>query len=222
LRPKRIWDSWGASHHSDAAADDGVHRAWLRALIVAPFIHGLTLSALAATSCAEPDLDFLMALLAGSDFEGVREPFAPLTRHAKEVLAYFSFVNVIAAGAGRLLHKQVRTRRLDQKFELLRFPNDWHYTLSGDLLLNRPSAVLVDITIEFDSATYIYTGILTKWKINSSGKLERLHLKGAARRELDSANYEAFGGDEFIAWCDEIKTLNVRYIVVQQTSSQPA
>jgi hypothetical protein len=205
---------------ADAAATDGVPRAWLRALVVAPFVHAIALLTIHFLPTPQPDLDFVFALLAGTDFSEQPDPYLPFTNHPGSVLAYFTLLNILSAIGGQGLHRFVRKQKWDRKYEILRFPNDWHYLLTGELQPRVPSAVLVDVTLEFDEVTYIYTGALAKWRIGDGGKLERLHLRGVARRTIDSDEFEEIGGDDFIAWCDEIKTLNIHYIHIQTTPEQ--
>lgn len=208
----------GRTGTSDAAASDGIPVAWLKALIVAPLIHAFAVWTVSFLPVPQPDLNSALALLAGADFKANESLYLAVSQNGYWILLYFSMLNVASAIGGRLLHGFVRAKQLDVRYPLLRFPNDWHYTLSGELQVIPPSAVLVDVTIEFGDETYIYSGVLTKWTVGDNGKLDRLHLGAVVRRKLDETELREISAEDFVVWCEDIKTLNIHYVQISTVS----
>ncbi len=204
----------GRESTSDPAVEDGIPITWLRAFILAPFLHCVGIFVLWILDAPLPDFEFILQTLAGEPPADAKRGYASISNHPYAILAYFSLLNVSSTLLGQSLNRFVRSRKLDIKYLAFRFDNDWHYAFTGELLSTPPSLVIVDATIPFDGDAYIYTGALLNWKLGEAGKLERLHLGQVIRRKLDSNEIEEIPGDDFIVWCENINTLNLRYVTV--------
>lgn len=101
--------------------------------------------------------------------------------------------------------------------------------------------VVVTLTVEYPEATYIYGGILVKYRIHPDGKLYSITLQHAMRRRLKedrqkenvrdkkpiedpNADPTYFDGDRFYALtgeycvilCDKVQTVNIDYFYIEK------
>ncbi|TQV85426.1 hypothetical protein [Aliikangiella coralliicola] len=94
----------------------------------------------------------------------------------------------------------------------------------------------VAATIDLAGGTYIYTGFLKSFSLDKSGDLDRLELIIVSRRKLDNdllpenedpedpndpqdRFYEIIG-DRFVCKYQDIKTLNIEYLEIEESESQ--
>ncbi|MEM8485014.1 MAG: hypothetical protein AAF564_05670 [Bacteroidota bacterium] len=83
-----------------------------------------------------PDVDFraVVALLTGwhgqNDAEIARN-ISALSFNARLILYYVFVTCILSASAGYLTHAYIRYYRLDLRFDVLRFSNEWRYLFSG-------------------------------------------------------------------------------------------
>jgi hypothetical protein len=154
-------------------------------------------------------------------------------------LNYISISAVTAYVTGVALHWVVRSTGLDRRFTLLRFSNDWFYTLDQRVnsfvikrgLFRLPVYAEPDVWIativETKEATYLYRGIVTDYYLDDKGNLDRLEIRGAIRRKISDdrkpnqpavlngdgdKRYYSIEGDRLILRATEIRTLNVQYL----------
>lgn len=218
-----------------------VHAAWLNA-VWAALVRGLTHL---APQWTRP-VDFQAAVYwitnnFGNDQVEFPRAVRSLTASPLHVLAYFLGLFALAWVAGRAANGLVRGLRLDRRYQWLRFDNEWHYILRGEVLdfsdykrsagpsrmpfKDRQATIVVAI-VETKSASFLYAGTLIDYFFDSAGELDRLLLAGALRRPIsqddpssgDERTYEQAGrwypikGDYLILHARDIKTLNVDYV----------
>lgn len=104
---------------------------------------------------------------------------------------------------------------------------DWFYLFSGvDFKKeDKPDFISISAVVEVGKESYIYKGALDDYFTDSDGELTRIVLSGASRRKLDKdrtddqADEERFypiNGDYFVLKYEEISSLNVHYIKIQE------
>ncbi|WP_211455114.1 hypothetical protein [Collimonas antrihumi] len=90
--------------------------------------------------------------------------------------------------------------------------------------------------VPFKDASYIYTGILEDYELTDKGELDRLILSNTSRRRLaddrdpgDSSSpldsYRYFyqiEGDRFVLRASEYTTLNIKYLVLEDSTADVA
>ena len=115
---------------------------------------------------------------------------------------FFAGLYIYAIVCGWLIHLVVRSTRIDRKYQLLRFDNDWYYQFTGEVLdfpdyrSNRSSknsqpishsdvdGTLIAAVVELKERSYLYLGFYVDSFYDASGNLDRILLDGAKRREL--------------------------------------
>lgn len=123
------------------------------------------------------------------------------------ILIYFIVIDGFSAIAGYISHLIVRKLKVDIKFSLFRFNNEWYYHFSGESQLIdyfsdmrfceklkvgikkieevlSTTYVFVAIVVNHGCGTYLYRGILQDYYYNKEGQLERIVLQQALRRAL--------------------------------------
>jgi hypothetical protein len=108
-------------------------------------------------------------------------------------LYYCSFVITVSFFAGHTSRKIIRALKLDRKFKLFRFSNDWHYLLSGEFLdfpevPDHPEEVsfkMVNVLTNTGGKQMIYIGELIHFTLSDEGGLDNIVLKDAKRRLLE-------------------------------------
>lgn len=184
--------------------------------------------------------DVLYLVSGGSDkadFTGALHSISAYPYHA---LVYFITLFIVAWLSGLLLHRLVRRAGLDIRYGWLRFNNEWHYLLNGEIKdfpehWHIPNAVPIDGAIisavmEGKDHDYLYVGVLVDYFFDHQGDLDRLVLESVCRRQLsgdrapgaaakpywEDARYYQIDGDYFVLRYADIKNLNVKYLVIEE------
>ena len=160
------------------------------------------------------------------------------------LLSLYAFAALIGWGG----HKVVRGAKLDRRYRALRFNNEWHYLLSGEILefpelKMQPfplDGVYLSAVVQHQEHDYLYRGIVRDFSYGSDGQLERVILVAVHRRLLDrdrkegeerltdyglDSRYYSIEGDFFILRYADMKTVNIEYIALrtpqEETSTLP-
>jgi len=145
-------------------------------------------------------------------------------------LLYCTFVMTISFFTGHVCRKIVRTLKLDRKFKLFRFTNDWHYLLSGEFLdfpevPDHPEEVsfkLVNALTSVGAQQMIYIGELIHFTLSDEGGLENIVLKDAKRRllqdDLSENRYYDIPGRYITIPYKTIININVRYFYLEEVT----
>jgi hypothetical protein len=129
----------------------------------------------------------------------------------------------LAIGVG--LHEVVRKLRLDCKYRWLRFPNRWHYALSGGVALPDvvPERRIVNMqaVVELEGKVYLYNGLVHDWHFSQLDRqLEWVVLKYAGRSIISDAkqtmDLNPLPDGLFYLRVSEIKNFILAYGVGQQ------
>jgi len=142
---------------------------------------------------------------------------------------WYSFVvYFFSALFGQFSYILVRRLRLDIKFKILRFKNQWAYIFSGEILTfskfknNQDSNnnlkhlfPYLDVLVKkSDSETILYNGYLKDYDLNCNNiqELDKIYLTQTTRYKESNSEPKEVPGDFFIIPGKEIKNINVHYI----------
>lgn len=197
---------------------------WLLSFVASPILLYLWVELAESVTSFQVDARASFALLSG---EGDEAAIAAIADSWEAVSLFFVSLYIVSAAAGVGLHELVRWKRLDVKFPFLRFNNEWHYLLSGELHGSdpKPDGALVTAAIDSEGKTYLYSGILDSFSYGPDGDLSKVTLRGAVRRAIATDRkdgeqqkplgtddrYYAIEGHRLVLWCGDVKTLNIRY-----------
>lgn len=149
-----------------------------------------------------------------------------------QYLYYCAFVLSISFFAGHLSRKIVRLFKLDRKYKLFRFSNDWHYLLSGEFLdfpevPDTPEEVsfkLVNVLTSAGSQQVIYVGELIHFTLSDEGGLDNIVLKDAKRRllqnDMEEDRYYEIPGRYITIPYKTIVNINIRYFYLADVTDQ--
>ncbi|MDB5013757.1 MAG: hypothetical protein JWQ25_1959 [Daejeonella sp.] len=112
----------------------------------------------------------------------------------------------IASFMGALFHRIVRFFKIDVKFHVFRFSNQWDYYIRGDILSTedfresrrgKVLSTLVDIVLDGgDGTSKMVSGFLTQYTISAkTGELETIYLTQAKRFSKSSSAFKDVPGD---------------------------
>lgn len=181
---------------------------------------------------AKPILYFdfdITVVLSKTLFEGNSEEYASVFL---TYLYYCTYVIAVSFCAGHISRKIVRILKLDRKFRLFRFSNDWHYLLSGEFLdfpevPDSPEEVsfkLVNVLTEVGGKQMIYIGELIHFTLSDEGGLENIVLKDAKRRLLEDDllenRYYEIPGRYITIPYKTIININIRYFYLEEITSE--
>jgi hypothetical protein len=179
----------------------------------------------------------ILGRIYGFTFETIKKPvttayesvttakFQEVTsQHLWVAFGYLVTSLVVAATLGQIAHMLVRTLRLDSRFSLLRFNNQWYYFFRGDIIYSKNFKSLpkgkvietyVDIILNMEEGGKhkMVSGFLSDYSISSkTGELETIFLTDA--RRFSTSKGEAIGipGHCFIIPYSKVSDLNVSYI----------
>jgi len=141
----------------------------------------------------EIDVVTVGTLLSGtSDPAKVTEAFKAIYLKAPHIISYFVGVCAVGMLAGLLAKLVVRNFKLDRKYKLFRFQNEWHYIFSGEILdfpkvpgkADEVDFSYIDVLVKTDEGTVIYSGLLAEYILSKDGGIDRLYLTEVKRRFL--------------------------------------
>lgn len=192
----------------------------------------------------EIDVVTVGTLLSGtSDPVKVTQAFKAVYDNSFYIISYFIGVSLVGMAAGLLAKLIVRNLKLDRRFKLFRFQNEWHYIFSGEIL-DFPKVAgkaedfdcsYVDVLIKTDQGTVIYTGLLADYILTREGGIDRIYLTETKRRFLkddllngnegteeqinmtDDHRYYYLPGQFFIIPYNQIINMHITYYKVTLT-----
>lgn len=150
-------------------------------------------------------------------------------KHLWYILRYFICLMLFSAVFGSILHKLIRWLKIDIKFEIFRFANQWHYYFTGEIRSTKAFrnisqgkilSTQVDLLIDDGSEkNKMISGFLTQYTISpKTGELENIYLTGAQRYSQTSNQFKNIPGDCLIVPYNRVIDLNLRYNI-QATAS---
>jgi hypothetical protein len=182
------------------------------------------------------DLRSVFALLIG-EFDA--HAIGSVVANPIRIFTYFTSLYAIAALLGYGAHAIVRFARLDRRYRLLRFDNQWHYLLHGGIGSFPESNIHVDdydfvcvaCVVDTAAGTLLYVGLLDTFFFNRSGELDLIVLTGAMRRRIDIAREDDVGDKPPYFFIDaeylylkysEVRNASIRYITIPDEAPHPA
>lgn len=152
-----------------------------------------------------------------------------------QVIIYNTAINVTALSIGFAAKIIVRVFRLDRKFEILRYPNDWHYIFSGEILeisgdikgaaRDQIDLRYVTVCVDIGGQAVVIAGVLESYKLSPPNEVQFLILSNARRRPLDwdaapgqqgTEDFYKLPGNYLIIPFHEIKNLEIEYICLDK------
>lgn len=103
------------------------------------------------------------------------------------MFVYFLSLYICSWFIGAGLHRIVRDLVLDRHWKILRYPNHWHYALSGEAIQFNGSSTEVPVVamqalVELEGRSYIYCGLVHRWHHNpADGLLDWVQLEFPSR-----------------------------------------
>lgn len=197
-------------------------------IVWALVLHPLFIYVTVGLDIWQPDGAVLLAVLSGSLSAVSQEDIA-------QVYSLFVYAGLTSIGAflfGGIVHLGVRGGKLDIRFELLRFNNEWFYLFSGEArLFDTPGPntlpaiwkraqrtvknVHCSAVVTVGEHTYQYRGVLSDYHFDADGALDSVVLQSAQRIPLDGLDGEdgftPIPGDFLLIRYEDMKTLNIAY-----------
>lgn len=149
------------------------------------------------------------------------------TKELWYILGYLFSSIFIASVLGGFFHSVVRALRIDIRFPVFRFANQWHYYFKGEILNSTDFkkyrkgkwlSTLVDALVENgDGTNKMVSGFLTQYLLSSrTGELEVIYLTEAKRYSKKREEFVDIPGDCLIIPYSKIIDLNIRYNVITE------
>jgi hypothetical protein len=148
------------------------------------------------------------------------------------VARYFISLYLVSYVAPTAIRAAITRWRLDRHDSplspVLRFHQaPWYYLLTAADFENKDEVDYIQVTVVINvaGAPIMFTGVLADFFFNADGQLDRLVLENVLRRpfikdeQVGSAADEGFfpiEGDYFVVKYDEVITLNIQYIQLQE------
>lgn len=188
----------------------------------------------------ELDTETVAYLITGAkDDAHSAKAFAKFYESLDKLLLYYVSLIFLSGLAGYTAKAFVRKTGLDRKSRLLRFDNEWHYILSGEILefpeltntLN-PDRVkakdleskYVDVLIKIDSDFIIYSGFLIDYHLSGHGGLDMISLKGVRKKLMDRNGKflidQPLNVDVFTIPYNQIMNLSINYYVLEELDEE--
>lgn len=205
-------------------------------LLSSVFIPCLIIHLLTLWCFVYPDkqIDFVVlgSLLSGNNSDAsVHMAFESLDRNKTDIIKYFLGSGFLAVILGIITKLVVRNTKIDRKFKLFRFQNEWHYLFSGEIFdfprvegaFDDIDLIFVDALVETNDGPLLYMGILAEYILSKDGGIDRIYLTDVTRRKLadDRKNEDPYElpGEFFVIPFNKISNLHINYYSVDLTDS---
>lgn len=160
---------------------------------------------------ANPSLKDIYLLIIGAeniDFEAIESGITPF-------LIYSVIILSLSYLPGSLARWTVIRFNLDLKYNILKVNNEWYYLFSSKLTNEEVDFIQLDILVNSDKGTMLYSGILDDYFLNKEGGIDRLYLIKVHR----DRKYE-MPGDYFIIFGKEILNINLTYFRLREPDTE--
>jgi hypothetical protein len=179
------------------------------------------------------DTTTLGILFSGTDDPSkIKEAFDSLYNYISPILWYFLLLCVLAFIFGSLSKAIVRNSKLDRRFKLFRYQNEWHYIFSGEIL-DFPKVsgeardidfTFIDALVDTDEGTIIYKGVLEDYILSKDGGMDRIVLTDVKRRFFkddgkEERNY-TLPGQFLVIPFSKILNIHLTYYNVETTEEE--
>ncbi len=220
-------------------------------LVWAIMLHLVWCSIVSVFGFGKPDLRSVLILLTGGGSgrsEDLQSAIAATVETPYRVVGYFLSLLLFSGLLGLLAHIAIRSWRLDRKTKALRFKNEWHYLLSGEVLEFSEflpfehqgiiDGVYLSAIVKHGKDDILYRGIVADWLLDSKGNLDRILLRGTHRRKLendrepgqarnrrdpgykDDPRYYDIEGHFFVIRYQELTTVNIEFVFLEVDESE--
>lgn len=176
-------------------------------------------------------LDFYIPNMHQIDFHAVtnlitskdENVFIPLEQHALLIISYQITLYVLCVIIARFFLGIIINYKLDQKFNFLRFDNEWHYILSGRTINpNKDILKYANVLVDMDDFYLIYTGFLADYNLDKTGNLKLIELEKVKRKiiskdqdkEPETKEYK-FNVDSLFIPYDKILNFSITYYNIE-------
>ena len=159
--------------------------------------------------------------------------FLQIYQNIYHIFFYFIFTALAGAILGYLGKYVVRNLKLDRKYQLFRYQNEWHYVFTGEILGFpniggqydvQPEVQYVDALVKTAEGSVLYSGYLSHYVLSSSNGIDQLYLSDVKRRYLKDDHrpenddpYYYMPGDFTIIPYREVMNLNITYYRINQS-----
>ena len=178
-------------------------------------------------------------LLGAKDDQTVQAAFGVLERNLGGTLLCYLAVLVLSGATGWGSRWVMRRLKWDRRFRALRYDNEWHYLLTGEILettdipaiirlrdARHVDFVLVDALVNLENNDTLYSGFLAGYELAADGGLRTLYLHSARRKELTATQTDAskptgyypVEGHLLTLPYDKLLNLNISYFIDEQDS----
>jgi hypothetical protein len=161
--------------------------------------------------------------------------FGKIGSHIVPILIYNAVLIILAGLAGYGVRLFIRRRRLDHRFRILRFSNQWFYFLRGEFTLFKENRIegeedkeivtcIVTAAVKVDGDCYIYSGNVDSFELANGGELDHIVLYGASRRkffDLEPTVDYVIPSDIVVIKNKDIITITVKVEHVQRVIKSP-
>jgi hypothetical protein len=183
-------------------------------------------------------IDFSSALMLligvfGANSSHFDSALAAATTHPYQIALYFMGLFTLSLAVGYGGHSLVRHSRLDIRYPILRFRNDWHYLMSGEISqfpqhggnVRPVDGVYLSAVVKQGNECYIYRVIVADYYFDRTGNLDWVLLREAQRRPLTAdrrpgqaravgsatagEEYYDIVGDFFVIRYADMQTINI-------------
>ena len=177
----------------------------------------------------EVKVDTLAILLSGNDNpDSITRAFSSITAEGTLITIYFTILAIVSACLGYLSKVLVRTYKLDRRYKLFRFQNEWHYFFTGEILdfprvLGKSENIsirFVDVLVNTAEGSVIYIGILADYVLSKEGGLDRIIIRDVKRRFLKDDGkqpnpYYYLPGEFLTIESSKIENIHITYYTVE-------
>ncbi|MCX2680944.1 hypothetical protein OOZ15_13405 [Galbibacter sp. EGI 63066] len=165
------------------------------------------------------DFDIIFKLLFNPN---AIDDYGNITDNIYNIICYFISLTLIATILSYLFRNIVRYFKLDRKFSLLRYDNNWYYLFTGEVLdikkYSKDKTIssddvnqrVVDILAKTDEGEIIYRGNLVDFQLHKDNTVEYLVLSYPEKKI--GSKTKVINSSYFVVPYNGILNLNLRYL----------
>lgn len=156
----------------------------------------------------DPSIKDLYLLMTGAK-DGIN--FDTVNNNISSFFLYTIVILSLSFLIGSIARWIVMKFELDTKYNILKVNNEWYYLFSGKLAKEAVDFIQLDVLVNSNKGTTLYSGILENYFLNKEGGIDRLYLITVYRDK----NYK-MPGDHFVIFGKEILNVNITYFKLEE------
>ena len=156
--------------------------------------------------------------------------YTSITDNIYNIIKYFLSLIAVSTFLSYVIRNIVRVKKLDRKWNFLRYDNNWYYLFTGEVLdikkYSKDNSIssddvnqrVVDILVKTDEGQIIYRGNLVDFQLHKDNTVEYIVLSYPEKKV--NGNTKVINSSYFVIPYVQVLNINLRYLSTTEEESE--